>query len=253
MKEKLISIIIPAYNEETVIAYSLPTVYKELLSLDKPFEILVVDDGSKDSTLSIAQKILKSGEYPHLKLISYKDGPSRRENLSKSFTLLNGEQIILFDMDLSMDPKHLKEMLSCLNQGYEMVIPNRYHKDSVIHRTPKRYIISKLYNAFIRLLFRTGFKDNICGFKAFQREVALQLIKDAGSDTTRRRSVFWDTEIIIHAQRRGIKIKEIPISWIEGKNSALNFKREIKMLPYIMEFWFKRYQHKYNSTPLQNN
>ena len=96
-----------------------------------------------------------------------------------------------------------------------------------------------MYNAFIRMLFRTGFKDNICGFKAFKREVILQIIREAGIDESRRRSVFWDTEIIIHALRKGIRIKEIPIHWKEGKSSALTFKKEIKMIPYIIKFWMK--------------
>ncbi len=237
MGKKLISVIIPGYNEEDVIAHSIAAVEKELASLHKPFEILIVDDGSTDSTLKIVQKLIKGKQHSNLQVISYKNGPSRRENLAKSFKLLRGEYIILLDMDLSMDLKHLKEMIYWLEKDYGMVIPNRYHKQSNIRRDPKRYVISKIYNAFILLLFRTGFKDNICGFKAFKRGVILQLTKEAGIDKTAKRSVFWDTEILIRALQKGIKIKEIPVHWEEGKSSALTFKREIKMLPYIIKFW----------------
>lgn len=238
VKKGLISVIIPGYNEEKVIANSISVVEKELYSFHRPFELLIVDDGSKDSTLEIVKELIESGHHSNLRVVSYKDGPSRRENLSKSFRLLRGEYIILCDMDLSMDPKHLKEMIYWLEKGFDMVIPGRYHKYSRIKRDTKRYIISKMYNTFIRALFRTDFKDNICGFKAFKRNVAMRLVKEAGMDNTRTRSVFWDTQLIIYAKYGGMKIKEIPIHWKEGKNSALTFKREIKMLPYIIKFWW---------------
>ena len=237
MKKPFISAIIPGYNEEKVIINTINSVEKALSSIGKPFEILIVDDGSTDNTFQILRKLIKSKKNSYLRFVSYKNGPSRRENLAKSFKLLKGEYVLLLDMDLSMDVKHIEDMVFWLDNGYEMVIPNRYHKDSYIERRIDRFLISKIYNGLIRTLFRTGFKDNICGFKAFKREVALKLVEKAGIDNTKTRSVFWDTELIIHAKKSGIHIKEIPIHWTEGKSSALNFKREVKMVPYIIKFW----------------
>ena len=237
MKEKLISVIIPAYNEERVIYSSLTAIENQLLSMKRPFNILVVNDGSNDKTLRIIKGLIKKEHYKNIRIISYKDGPSRRENLARSFKLLKGEYILLLDMDVAMDLKHLKEMIYWLEKGYPIVIANRYHKKSKIKRYPKRFIISKLYNAFIRLLFQTGFKDNICGFKAFKRKVILKLIHEAGIDKTRTRSVFWDTEILIRARNNNLKIKEIPVNWQEAKKSELNFRREVKMIPHIIKFW----------------
>ena len=244
MKKKLISAIIPCYNEGRIIARSINAVEKELCSLHRPFELLIVDDGSTDATLQTLRKMIGSRKHHNLRFVSYKDGPSRRENLSKSFKLLNGDCILLLDMDLSMDLRHLKEMLYWLDHGYDIVIPNRYHPKSYIKRNPKRYVISKVYNALIRLFFRTGLKDNICGFKAFKRDAAVKLVKQAGIDKTGMRSVFWDTEMLIRALRQGIKIKDIPIHWEDGKNSALTFKREIRMLPYIVKFWFRVHKNR---------
>ena len=245
MKKDLISVIIPAYNEEKVLYRSLKAIENKLLSMKQPFEILVVNDGSKDATLDIIKKLIKEKKRPYLKVVSYKDGPSRRENLAKSFKLLKGNYILLLDMDVSMDLKHLEEMVYWLEKGFPIVIANRYHKDSRTKKHPKRYIISKIYNAVIRLLFQTGLRDNICGFKAFKKGIILKLVKESGEDKTRTRSVFWDTELLIRARCHKIRIKEIPVCWQEAEKSALNFKREIKMVPYIIKFWmnFSRKKH----------
>jgi glycosyltransferase involved in cell wall biosynthesis len=244
MTRVAISIIVPAYNEENVIESSLASIHKQLKTLKKPFEVLVVDDGSKDRTPAILNKIISSRKYPQLRTIFYPNGPSRRENLAKSFRLLKGDHIILLDMDLSMNIRYIEDMVFWLDKGYDMVIPNRYHPSSKLKRNPKRYLVSKLYNSVIRTLFWTGFKDNICGFKAFKRHIALRLVKEAGIDTTKTRSVFWDTELLIRAKRNRFSIREIPVEWSEGPKSSLNFKRESKMIPYMIKFWlsstFKR-------------
>jgi glycosyltransferase involved in cell wall biosynthesis len=237
MTKPFVSIIVPAYNEENIIEKSLSKIHQELISLKKPFEILVVDDGSKDRTTQILKQFISKKRYPQLRIATYSDGPSRRENLAKSFHLLKGKYIVLLDMDLSMDIRYIRNMIYWLGKSYDMVIPNRYHPSSKLKRNPKRYIVSKIYNGVIRILFQTGFQDNICGFKAFKRPVAIKLVKEAGIDSTRTRSVFWDTELLIRARQNNFPIKEIPVVWSEGPKSSLNFKRESKMVPYILKFW----------------
>ncbi len=239
MEKQLISVIIPGYNEEAVVESTILSVEGVLASIGCPFEILIVDDGSKDSTRQILEGLVRGKKHPQLRYISYTDGPSRRENLAKSFRLLKGDYVLLLDMDLSLDVSHLKDMVNWLDEGYDMVIMNRYHPESRIRRNIKRYIISKIYNAIIRTLFHTGFKDNICGFKAFRHIAITQLVEDAGIDKSGRRSVFWDTQLIIFAKRRKLKIKEMPVRWTEGEKSALRFSREIWMFLYMLKFWWK--------------
>lgn len=232
-----LSVIIPGYNEEEIIKGTIIAVENALESIGKPFEILIVDDASKDRTAEILKSLVKSRRHPSLRFVSYKEGPSRRENLARSFRLLRGQYIILLDMDLAMDLVHMGEMLHFLEKGYDVVLANRYLKGSKIVRDPRRFVVSKLYNRFIRMFFRTGIKDNICGFKAFRKNAVMALVKDAGIDKSGTRSVFWDTEIVIRALRKGMQIKELPVHWKEGKSSALTFRREVKMLPYIIKFW----------------
>ncbi len=239
MEEPLISVIIPGYNEEAVVANTISSVEAVMGQIGRPFEILVVDDSSRDSTGQILGRLVRSKEHPRLRFVTYADGPSRRENLAKSFKLLKGDYVLLLDMDLSLEVSHLKDMVRWLDDGYDMVIMNRYHPESRIRRNLKRYVISKVYNAIIRILFRTGFKDNICGFKAFRRSAIMQLVEDAGIDKSGRRSVFWDTQLIIFAKLRKLKIKEMPVRWTEGEKSSLRFGREIWMFLYMIKFWWK--------------
>ncbi len=239
MKKHLISVIIPGYNEEAAVAGTVSSVDAVMRQIGRPFEILIVDDGSKDATPRILEWLVKSKKHPQLRFITYADGPSRRENLAKSFKLLKGDYVLLLDMDLSLDVSHLKDMVYWLDDGYDLVIMNRYHPRSRIRRNLKRYVISKIYNSIIRVLFRTGFRDNICGFKAFKRDAALGLVSAAGIDGSGRRSVFWDTQLIIFAKRMHLKIKELPVRWTEGKKSSLRFSREIWMFLYMIKFWWK--------------
>lgn len=235
--DKLVSVIIPGYNEAAILAGTVAAVGKRMSALKRPFELLIVDDGSTDGTKAILEGLVKA--HKNLRYVSYPGGPSRRENLARSFKLLKGDYVLLLDMDLSLDIKHLEEMLYWLDHGFGMVIINRYHRDSQIRRNLKRYVISKLYNAFIRVLFHTGFKDNICGFKAFRRDVINRLVEEAGFDSTGKRSVFWDTQLVILALQDGISIKEIPAHWEESEKSSLNFRRESGMVPYIFRFWLR--------------
>ena len=234
-----ISLIIPGYNEEAIVKSSIFRLEEEMKSLGRPYNILVVDDGSTDNTSSILREIARDEKFSHLRVVTYSNGPSRRENLTKSFKFLDGDLIVLLDMDLAMPPKHIREMIYWLENGFDIVLANRYHKKSLLSRKINRFVISKSYNAIIRILFRTGIKDNICGFKAFKKEIISKLVSEAGVDKTATRGVFWDTEIVIRALRNKMKIKQIPIQWKEGKKTALNIKRESKMIPYILKFWLR--------------
>ena len=239
MKKKIVSIIIPGYNESHRVESTINSVECIMDSLGRQYEILVVDDGSTDDTVAALEGMVSGKKHRRLRFVSYADGPSRRENLAKSFRLLKGDYVMLLDMDLSMDPAYIKDMIQWIEQGYDLVLGSRYHKDSKVKRHPTRFLVSKLYNATIRVLFNTGFKDNICGFKAFRKDAILRLVGEAGIDKTGRRGVFWDTEIVIRAIWDKLKIKEIPISWKEAKSSSLTFRREIKMVPYILKFWIR--------------
>jgi len=205
--------------------------------LSTEYEIFIVNDSSKDKTKIIAQKIEQTNK--KVKLLNYESGPTRRENLAQSFKRANGDIIAFVDVDLIASLRFLPDLINQIILGYDITTGSRYVSGAKIKRKPFRLIISLIYNACIRFLFRTHIHDHLCGFKAFKKDVILKLMEEMGYDKFLTRGIFWDTELLIRARRHGYKIKEIPIWWSERKKSALYFKRELKTIGYIFKFIIK--------------
>ena len=233
----MISIFIPVFNEERIIDRDIKTVDYIIRKLPTEYEIFIVNDSSKDKTKIIAQKIEQTNR--KVKLLNYERGPTRRENLAQSFKRANGDIITFVDVDLIASLRFLPDLIEQIILGYDIITGSRYVSGSKIKRKPFRLIISLIYNACIRFLFRTHIHDHLCGFKAFKKDVILKLVDEMGYDESLTRGVFWDTELLIRARRHGYKIKEIPIWWSEREKSALYFKRELKTIGYILKFMRK--------------
>jgi hypothetical protein len=143
------------------------------------------------------------------------------------------------DVDLAASLRFLQDLIDQIILGYDIATGSRYVCGAKIKRKPFRLVISILYNAFVRIVFRTKIRDHMCGFKAFKKGVILRLVDEMGYDKTLKRGVFWDTEMLVRAIRRGYRIKEIPIWWNERNKSKLYFIREVKAFGYILNFMAK--------------
>lgn len=232
-KDKL-SVFIPVYNEEKILKENIERLYKELTILKYPFEIFIIDDNSLDKTKKIGKRLEK--KLREVKYIHYSNGPSRRENLSESFKLANGRIIIFMDCDLSTNLYYLSELIGAIEEGYDISIGSRHLKNSIVKRSLKRKIGSKIGKIFIKWFFDSKIEDHECGFKAFKRNRLLELTKEMGYDKTLKRKMFWDAELLIRAQRKKYKIKEFPVKWSAGKKSELRFWKEITSLFYLVKF-----------------
>lgn len=232
-----ISLFVPVFNEEKIINRDIKAINYIINFLPLEYEIFIVNDASKDKTEIIAKKI----EYVNRKvvLLNYDIGPTRRENLAQSFRMAKGDIITFVDIDLLASMRFFSDLIDQIRLGYDIVTGSRYVAGSRIKRKSFRLFSSLMYNAFIRLVFKTGIRDHMCGFKAFKREVILKLVEEVGYDKTLRRGIFWDTELLVRAYRHGYKIKEIPIWWKERNKSALYFRREVKSLLYALRFAFR--------------
>ena len=236
-KDYKVSIFIPVFNEEKIIQRDIKMIDYVINKIPVEYEIFIVNDASKDNTEVIGRKIEQANRM--VTLLNYNIGPTRRENLAQSFRRARGDIIIFLDIDLIASFRFLSDLIDEIRSGYDIVTGSRYVSGSKIKRETFRLLSSILYNAFIRILFRTGMRDHMCGFKAFKRDIILSLADEMGYDKSLRRGIFWDTELLIRATRHGYKIKEIPIWWRERNKTALYFKREAKAIGYIFEFMNK--------------
>lgn len=233
--EYKISIFIPVFNEENIITRDIKAIEYVIKKIPFNYEIFIVNDASEDETRLISEKIEQTNR--KVKLLNYAVGPTRRENLAQSFKEASGDIIVFIDIDLMLSLRFMPALIEQIVLGYDIATGSRYLADSKIRRKLFRLFISTIYNACIRFLFRTNIRDHMCGFKAFKREIILQLVEELGYDRSLKRGVFWDTELLVRALRHGYKIKEIPILWRERKKSALYFKREISAIFYILKFF----------------
>ena len=139
--------------------------------------------------------------------------------------------VAFMDVDLATDITHLRELISCLDNGADFAIGSRY-KGIQPERTWFRSVISKGYNAFMRLYFWSKMCDHQCGFKAFKKNALFSVLDDMNYNI--KRGWFWDAELLIRAQKKGLKITEFPVHWRFGEKSSFSILREIKMIPYVL-------------------
>jgi len=239
IKEHKVSIFIPIFNEEKILERDIKAIDFMISKVPLAYEIFIVNDASKDKSEVIARKIERSNR--KVTLLNYEIGPTRRENLAQSFKNATGDIIAFVDVDLINSLRFLPDLIGEITLGFDIVTGSRYVSGSKIKRRPFRLLSSLIYNTVIRFMFKTQMKDHLCGFKAFKRDVILRLVEEMGYDTSLRRGVFWDTELLVRAIGEGYRIKEIPIWWRERNKSALYFRREIKALFYMIAF-MKKYR-----------
>lgn len=235
IKEKEVSVFIPAYNEEEIIENNIQRIYDYLKNEFKYFELIIVDDSSKDKTSEIARKL---SQETNIQYARFENCPSRRENLAVSLKRAKYDIVVFMDLDLATDLSYLKDLINNIQNGNDISIGSRY-KGIKPKRELYRLIISKVYNLFMRIYFGSNILDHQCGFKAFKKEVLLELIEEMGYDTDLTRGWFWDAELLIRAQKKGYRISEMPIKWQFGKKSTFNMQRELKMLGYVLKLRWK--------------
>ena len=231
MDATMISVVLPCYNERELAIRNTQRVHTYLKGLGWSFELLVCDDASNDGTAALLQELRQ----PEIRVCRYEKGPSRRENLGLTLAEGKGDVLVYMDMDLSTEMEHLQSLVSPVERGeYDIAIGSRYRQGASVQREFHRLFYSYFYNLTIRLLFGSRILDHQCGFKAFRREAYLELVKEMGYDGQYSRGWFWDAELLIRAQRKKLRILELPVKWIRAEKSSFNFTRELKVIPYML-------------------
>ena len=216
-----LSIVIPAYNEETRVARSLEKIYLYLEQQTYTYELIIVDDGSTDQTAQVVHDILKRSE--HGKLLQ--NGVNRGKGYSVRQGVLHsrGEYVLISDADLSTPIREIEQLFRYLEQGYDIAIGSRGLKESDIqvHQSWYRERMGKIFNLLIRLILLPDFYDTQCGFKCFRGDIARKLFSQQTID-----HFSFDVEVLFLATYYNYKIKEVPIQWFHEPSVWLNTTAE---------------------------
>jgi len=227
----MISIVVPAYNEEKRIRGSLVEACSFLNDTGLDYEMIVVDDGSTDSTSEIVQRL--ASDIPNLRLVSYEKNRGKGYALRTGVLVTRGDSVLVMDADLSTPMEELWKLMPCLAEGQaDVVIGSRaLALSDIIRKQPWwRQGMGKIFNSIVRILVIDGFSDTQCGFKLITGKVARELFGRAMVDR-----FAYDVEILALAARKGYRITEVPIRWINSPESKVNpVKDSLRMLVDIL-------------------
>ncbi|MCU4718262.1 flippase-like domain-containing protein [Halapricum hydrolyticum] len=218
-----VSVVLPAYNEADTIER---TVEVTLATLEEflpagAFEVIVAEDGCEDRTPEIATRLAADDE--RVRHVHSDQRLGRGGALEYAFRQARGETLAYFDTDLATDMSHLEELVeSVRSDGYEFATGSRWIPGNTADRPPKRGIPSKGFNALVQLLLRSEIEDHQCGFKAFDRAALFDVLEEVEDDHW-----FWDTEVLVHAQRAGYDVKEFPVEWTPKGDSKVDLVRDV--------------------------
>lgn len=229
-----VSVVLPVYNEANKLEDAVSTLREYLVQLNYSYEIVIAEDGSTDGTDKIASKIaMKDNKIKHYHF-DYRLG--KGEAILRAFKSSENDILVHMDVDLSTHMKHLRELIDSIAvEGYDIATGSRLMKESKTERSARRDVASKGYNFLIRLLLGSKLKDHQCGFKAFKREIILEF-----GDDVKDNHWFWDTEVLVLAQRRGYRVKEFPVEWSQDESSKVDLKSDgLYMLRKLLGMVFR--------------
>jgi len=210
MLDEKVVIIVPAHNEGRTLAANVRKLKRVLGGVFSDFGIIISEDGSTDSTADIA----KSLESHNVRALHQEKRLGKGAAIKAAIRHAQANIVIFMDADLASHPKHTEELVRALDEGASIVVGSRYHERSRVRRAIMRDAASRTFNWLVRALLGSRIKDHQCGFKAFRKDMVLPIIEEIED-----REWFWDTELLVRAQRKGLKVAEIPIEWEEAPDS----------------------------------
>ena len=220
-RKNLVDLIIPVYNEAHVLEGSLRRLLRHVADYnDCNWRIVVVNNGSTDDTAEVASRL--AAELSSVELIDIQR-KGRGRALRTAWSETDAEMSIYMDVDLSTDLSVLPQTVAELRGGADLVTGSRTRPDSNITRCFKREFLSRSYNRLIRWILGTRcFDDAQCGFKGIKVRAIRPLLPLVENEDW-----FFDTELLVLAEYAGLRIRTLPITWVEDSDTRVNILRTI--------------------------
>ena len=210
--KETISVIMPAYNEGGHIFNNIAETVKTFEEFECNYEIVIVDDGSKDNTLDEVQKA--ANVFKHITLVQNSENYGKGRALKKGFRYTKGEYIVFLDSDMDLHPIQLQTFLDIMRlDEVDVVIGSKRHPNSRLEYPWHRRVVSAIYFFFVKVMFGLPIRDTQTGLKLFKREVLEKVFRKSLV-----KKFAYDLELLVLAHHFGYKIAEAPV--------VMKFKRE---------------------------
>lgn len=229
-----VEFVIPVYNEQRSLGSSIVQLVEYLRGIEggvpavgteddpsralPPFSwrVAIADNASTDATLKIARALADA--YPGEVTVLHLDRKGRGRALKQAWLASQARVLAYMDVDLSTDIRHIPQLILPLLVGEASVgIGSRLRRGSEVTRSARREFTSRVYNCLLRTYLHVGFSDAQCGFKAVRADAARTLlprVEDTGW--------FFDTELLVLAERSGMRVHEVPVRWVEDPDSIVH-------------------------------
>lgn len=236
------SIVIPAFNESGRIPATLESILACIRSRGWQAEVIVVNDGSTDSTAQVVREIARRA--PEVRLVENPGNHGKGYSVRNGMMQAQGEVVMFTDSDLSAPIEEAELLFDAIQKGADIAIGSRWlERGRQTHRQPLyRQIFGRCFNGVTRMVMRLPFADTQCGFKAFTRSAAqtvfqLQTIERWG----------FDPEILFIALKRGFHVVEVPVSWAHDERTRMSYLKDgMKMLEELLIIRWNALLGRYN-------
>jgi glycosyltransferase involved in cell wall biosynthesis len=209
---------IPVYNERGRIVETVHSLRDSLPTVGIPYRLSISEDGSTDGTPRIIWGLQR--DFPELLTSSDPEKRGRGYALRNLWNSVPADIYAFTDADLPAGPEALGQVIEAVRNGADVATGSRYKAGARLSRPPLRSFVSQVYNWIIRTSFQDGIFDHQCGVKAFSRTALKTLLPLSKED-----SWFWDTEILVLANKAGLRVDEIPVTWTEKKHKLTSIRR----------------------------
>jgi hypothetical protein len=231
-----VSVVLPAYNEAATIRQTVEKTLATLAEFLPPgaYEVIVAEDGCEDATPEIADELAAADD--RVRHFHADERLGRGGALERAFEAADGETLVYFDTDLATDMRHLEELVeSVRTEGYDVATGSRWISGREADRPARRGVPSRVFNGLTRLFLRSDLRDHQCGFKAFDRDALVELMP-----AVQDQHWFWDTEVLVKAQRRGMRVKEFAVDWEPKGDTKVDLVRDVfGMGSQILRTWWE--------------
>jgi dolichyl-phosphate beta-glucosyltransferase len=214
-------VVIPAFNEAARLPASIRDVVAYFDGRGEPYEVLVVDDGSEDATSERVRDIARA--HPAVQLQAFGQNHGKGFAVRAGMLTARGALRLMADADGATPIAEVKRLEAAIQAGADLAVGSRALRDQSVARRvrPHRQLVGNVFNVIVCALGVSGVTDTQCGFKLFRGEVAADLF-----GALRTEGFGFDVELLLLAQRRGYRIVEVPINWIDQPGSRVSVLKE---------------------------